>query len=75
MNLKSPSTTKTKGEVLEQTYLSAYDLQILIPTISYRNALNYIKEMQEKMTKQKYRVPPGQTKVALTWMIKEDLGI
>lgn len=73
--MKKSDRQKLKEEVLEQTYLSAYDLQILIPTISYRNALNYIKEMQEKMTKQKYRVPPGQTKVALTWMIKEDLGI
>ena len=46
--MKKSDRQKLKEEVLEQTYLSAYDLQILIPTISYRNALNYIKEMQEK---------------------------
>lgn len=75
MKKESPSTTKTKEEVLEQAYLSAYDIQTLIPKLSYKSALKIIKDTQEKMKEEKYRIPPGKTNLALTWMVKKDLGI
>ena len=38
---------KTKDEILEQIYITAEDLMILIPSLKYQRALNYIKEVQE----------------------------
>lgn len=66
---------KTQKEVLEQQYISAYDLRIIIPTMSYQKALDYIKKIRSRMEDANYWLPEGKTKVALTWMIKKDLGI
>ena len=66
---------KTSKEILEQQYLSAYDLKKIIPNMSYSNALDYIKQIRTKMKEADYYVPKGKTKIALTWMIKKDLGI
>lgn len=66
---------KTKEEILNQIYLSAYDLQILNPTMSYVKALSYIKKKRKEMEEQKLYVPDGRTKVALTKLIKKEWGI
>lgn len=66
---------KTIKEILEQPYLSAYDLKKIIPTMSYATALEYIKKIRVQMKEENYFVPEGKTIVALTWMIKKDLGI
>ena len=66
---------KTNKEILEQQYLSAYDLQKIIPTMSYANALEYIKRIRLQIEEANCWIPKGKTKVALTWMIKKDLGI
>ncbi len=66
---------KTIKEILEQQYLSANDLIIVIPTMSYSSALNYIKRIRNKMEEENYFIPKGKTLIALTWMIKKDLGI
>lgn len=66
---------KTSKEILEQEYLTAYDLQVIIPKIGYHKALDIIKEIREEMEKEKYFVPKQKTKVALTWMVKKKLGL
>ena len=66
---------KTKEEILSQEYLTAYDIQEIIPKMPYMRALKFIKEMQEEMEENNYYVPSGKTKVALTWMIKKKLGL
>ena len=65
---------KTKEEILDQLYISAYDLQKLIPGITYANALAYIKSIQEEMEKKNLFVPSGQTKLALTRLIRKKFG-
>lgn len=65
---------KTKEEILEQLYLSAYDLQILIPTMTYATALKYIKVARDEMKKKNLLVPEGQTKLALTKIIRKQFG-
>ncbi len=65
---------KTKDEILDQLYLSANDLQALIPTMTYATALKYIKQTREEMKEKKLFVPEGQTKVALTKIIRKNFG-
>lgn len=65
---------KTKEEILEQLYVSAYDLQKLIPGITYATALSYIKSVQKEMKEKKLLVPEGQTKLALTKIIRKKFG-
>lgn len=66
---------KTLEEILDQEYLSAKDMQIIIPNWGYNTAREYIMRIREKMEELHYYVPSGKTKVALTRLIKEDLGI
>lgn len=66
---------KTLEEVLSQEYLSAKDMQIIIPGWGYNTARNYITNIRTKMNDLNYFVPPGKTKVALTRLVVEDLGI
>ena len=66
---------KTIKEILEQQYLSANDLIMVIPTLSYSSALKYIKRIRANMKKENYFIPESKTLIALTWMIKKDLGI
>ena len=65
---------KTKEEVLEQLYVSASDLLILIPTITYPQALEYIKESIEIMEAKGYDVPKGRTLIALTSIVRKKFG-
>lgn len=65
---------KTNEEILEQLYISAYDLQKLIPGITYATALGYIKSIQEEMEKKKFSIPCGQTKLALTKLVRKKFG-
>ena len=66
---------KTLEEILNQEYLSAKDMQIIIPGWGINAARNYIKTIRDKMEALNYFVPPGKTKVALTRLVVEDLGI
>lgn len=65
---------KNKEKILEQLYLSAYDLQILIPTITYRRALDYVNKVREVMEAKGKYVPEGKVKVALTSEIRKKFG-
>ena len=56
-------------------YMTAKDIQELIPGIGYNAALKIINEIRKKMEELNYYVPKGKTKVALTWMIRKELGL
>lgn len=65
---------KNIKEVLDQQYLTAKDLMLIIPKLSYRRALEYIDDAREEMKQKNYFVPEGRTKVALTKIIKKKFG-
>ena len=66
--------TKTKSEILDQLYLSADDLKILIPGITYATALKYIKEVREEMKSKNIFLPTSKTKLALTKLVRKKFG-
>lgn len=66
---------KTIEDVLEQKYLSANDLQIIIPTLGYLKALEYIKIFRKEMESLGYFVPGGKKQIALTKLVRKRLGI
>ena len=71
---KEKSPSKTQKEILDQLYLTAYDLKQLIPNMSYNRALTYIKDTRKEMKEKKYFVPEGKTQVALTKLIRKKFG-
>lgn len=72
---KKSCTDKKINEILEQKYLTAKDLQCIIPDLSYTRALNYIHDARAKMHEKGYFVPDGKTKVALTKIIIKEYGL
>lgn len=56
-------------------YMSAEDIKILIPTMSIKNCRKLINDIREEMKANNYFVPTGKTKLALTKLVKEKLGI
>ena len=65
---------KTEDEIKKQTYITARDLKILIPSLGYVRALKYIDELRKEMAEQGYFVPEGKTKVALTKVARKKFG-
>jgi len=66
---------KTNEEILDQQYITATDMQQIIPNLNYIRALKYIDELRTEMKKKGYFVPDGKTKVALTKLFKKKFGI
>lgn len=67
---------KTKEEVLNQLYLSAKDIQILIPGLNIVKCRELIDEIQHDMTEKKLYVPPStKPRRALTKLVRKKLGI
>lgn len=66
---------KTKNEILEQLYLSASDLKILIPKLGLQQCRDYIDEARLEMQKKGYLVPKSKPRLALTKIVKKKLGI
>lgn len=56
-------------------YLTAKDLQALIPNLTYDNAIKYINQARKIMEDRGYLIPITRPKVALTTIIYELLGI
>lgn len=56
------------------TYITVKELQDLT-RISYRSALEIINEIRKEMKEKGYLVPKGKTKIALTSLVFERLGI
>jgi hypothetical protein len=65
---------KTKQEILDQTYLSAKDLKVIMPHIGLNKCRKYIEETIEEMKEKKLYVPEGKTKIALTKMLRKKFG-
>lgn len=67
---------KTKEEVLEQTYIDANDLRILIPKLNIVKCREFIEEIQQEMIEKKLYVPPStKPRRALTKLVRKRLGI
>ena len=66
---------KTKEEILNQLYLTADDLQKLVPEMKYQRALDIINDVREEMEEKKYFLPISRKKLALTKLVKKKLGI
>lgn len=62
-------------EILNQSYITAKDLMIIIPKLSYVRALKYIDDFRKEMKEKGYFVPEGKTKVALTRLVKKKFGL
>ncbi len=74
MTKKRKVPDKTKEQILEQLYITADDLQVLIPEISYSKALKYIKEAREEMEEKKYVIPGERPMLALTKLVRKKFG-
>lgn len=56
-------------------YVTAKDLQEMIPNLTYDNAIKYINKAREVMKEKNYLIPIARPKVALTKIVYEMLGI
>jgi hypothetical protein len=56
-------------------YLTAKDLQELIPNLTYDNAIKYINQARKIMEERRYLIPITRPKVALATIVYELLGI
>lgn len=65
---------RSVSDILNQKYLTAKDLMMIIPKLSYKKALEYIDSARNEMSKKGYFLPDGRTKVALTKVIKQKFG-
>lgn len=65
----------TEKNILNQSYITAKDLMIIIPKLSYIRALQYIEDIRNEMKEKHYFVPEGRTKVALTKLVKKKFGL
>lgn len=66
---------KTNEEILNKQYITAKDIQQIIPNLGYNSALSYIEDLRKEMKERNYFVPNGKTKVALTKLFKKKFGI
>ena len=64
---------KTKEEILEQLYISAEDLRILIP-IGKVKAIQAINEIREEMKEKGYYIPQTKIHLALTKLVRKKYG-
>lgn len=66
---------KTKEEILNQSYITAKDLKILIPNLGVNRCVEYIKMIREEMKEKNYFVPQTKEYVALTKLVRKKFGI
>ena len=67
---------KTKEEILNQTYMTAKDLQVLIPKLNIVRCREFIDEIIEEMRSKNLYIPPStKPKRALTKLVVKRLGI
>ena len=60
---------------MNKYYITAKDLQDMIPNLTYDNAIKYINKAREIMKEKNYLIPITRPKVALTKIVLEMLGI
>ena len=66
---------KTKEQVLNQAYITAKDLKILIPSLGINKCIEYIKILQNEMKEKGYFVPETTPYLALTKLARKKFGI
>lgn len=66
---------KTKEEILNQSYMNAKDLKMLIPSLGFNKCLEYIKDVQKEMREKGYFVPETKQCLALTKLVRKKFGI
>ena len=60
---------------MNKYYITAKDLQDMIPNLTYDNAIKYINKAREIMKEKNYLISITRPKVALTKIVLEMLGI
>lgn len=65
---------KQKDILKEKEYLTANELMLIIPNLTYLNAIKYINLARDKMQAKGYYVPITKPRVALTSVIREIFG-
>ena len=73
--MKKNVPDKTNEEILKQLYISAYDLQLLIPGISYATSLKYIKVIREEMEKKNMFQQESKSLLAFTKLVRKKFGV
>ena len=73
--MKEKKESLSTTEILEQPYITAKDLQKIIPQLGYIRALEYIDSIRAEMAEKGFFVPNGRTKVALTKLVKKKFGL
>lgn len=66
---------KTKEEILNQTYINAKDLKILIPNLGVNKCLKYIKDLQEEMKEKNMFIPDGKEYLAHIKLVKKKFNM
>lgn len=66
---------KTKEEILDQSYITAQDLKLLIPELGINKCVDYIKQIRVEMEAKGYFVPRGRQLLALTKLVRKKFGI
>ena len=66
---------KSKEEILNQSYITAQDLKILIPELGINRCIEYIKQIREEMEQKNYYTPKGRQLLALTKLVRKRFGI
>lgn len=66
---------KTKEEILNQLYITAQDLKILIPKLGINKCREFIDKIQEEMKEKNYFIPDSKPKLALTKLVKKRFGL
>lgn len=73
-NTESEENVKTKEEILQQYYISAKDLRMVIPTLGINKSIEYIKMIQEEMKQKGYFIPQTKELLALTKLARKKFG-
>lgn len=66
---------KTKEEILEQAYICAKDIKVIIPTLGMNRCLDYIKMLRQEMEEKGYFVPQSMPYLASTSLFRKKFKI
>ena len=66
---------KSKEEILNQDYITATDLKLLIPTLGINQCRDFINMIIVEMQEKGYYVPNTIPKLVLTKLVRKKLGI
>lgn len=66
---------KTKNEILDQAYISAKDMKMLIPTLGKNKCVEYIKDLRKEMEEKQYFVPQTKPLLAHTGLFRKKFKI